>query len=346
MQKLLAALAVQSISPDVLPPAGQAHLQHLIAPSPYNNAFQQSTPDISPNSGNMHPNVTTPTRLPATFDYTSANALSPFTLSLLGAPADPDPDPFALQQQDDRLQKTYKSTTEINDDVDELQDNIQSLIQSLGIDPTTLDSVVPLVETATGVGGGGRTSVPLPAGDVDMFSSANIGTGQDFDFDSFLMDMPRTNEEDGDLDKLAEKLDPSTVVVPKVSDSSKIGNASSKQLHAFLNEVALQDGNEGVGGGNVRVRVGVRTGVPQLHGSQAFKVPAGAASGGSGAVSGAGVGVGPGPGATTRGRKRKSDVIVDDALTFGPQEVPGAMATTTATSAATSITGNRSKRKR
>ena len=73
--------------------------------------------------------------------------------------------------------------------MDELQNNIQSLIQSLGIDPTTLDSVVPLAETATGVGGGGGTSVPLPTGDVDMFGHVNMGAGQDFDFDSFLMDM-------------------------------------------------------------------------------------------------------------------------------------------------------------
>ena len=323
MQKLLVALATQSITPDVLPPAAQPY-QHLIAPTPYNNNFQQHTPSISPSSGNIPPNVATPPRLPTTFDYTPANALSPFTLSLLGAPADSDP--FALQQQDDRLQKTYKSTTEINSDVDELQSNIQSLIQSLGIDPVALDSVGPPVETPAGVGGGGGTSAPLPTGDVDMFSPVNIGSGQEFDFDSFLMDMPRANEEDGDLDKLAERLDPSTVVVPKVSDASKIGTASSEQLHAFLDEVASQDGSEGVG-----------VGVPQLHGPQAFKVLASvAAGGGSGVVPGTGVGSGSGSVVGARGRKRKSDVIVDGAPTASPQDVQGA----------TLITGNKSKRKR
>ena len=328
MQKLLVALAAQSISPDVFSSAGQPHHpQHLIAPSPYNNNPQQYTPTINPGSGNIQPNATASPRLPSTFDYGAANALSPFTLSLLGSPSDPDP--FALQQQDDRLQKTYKSTAEINNDVDELQSNIQSLIQSLGIDPTTLDSVVPPPETVTGVGGGGGTSAPLPTGDVDMFPPVNLGSSQDFDFDSFLMDMPRANEEDGDLDKLAERLDPSTVVVPKVSDSSKIGNPSSEQLHAFLDEVASQDGSEGGG-----------VGVSQIHRSP-FKVPVGAANGGPGAVSGVGasLGAGAGAGTGTRGRKRKSDVIVEGAHMYAPQEAQ-------ATVAASSITGNRSKRRR
>lgn len=323
MHKLLAALAAQSIPPEVLPQPH--HQQHLIAPSPYNDNAQQYTPGISPPSADAHPNVAPPPRSPSTFDYGAANALSPFTLSLLGVPSEPDA--LALQEQDERLQKTYKSTTEINNDVDELQNNIQSLIQSLGIDPTTLDSVVPLAETATGVGGGGGTSVPLPTGDVDMFGHVNMGAGQDFDFDSFLMDMPRANEEDGDLEKLAERLDPSTVVVPKGSDPSKIGNASSEQLHAFLDEVASQDGSEGAG-----------VSVPQLHAARAFKAPARTAKG---AVPGVGASIGAGVG--TRGRKRKSDVIVDGVQTLALQE---AAPTVVAPSAASSLTGNRNKRKR
>ena len=328
MQKLLAALAAQTITPEAFSSASQPHFQqHLIAPSPYNNNPQQDTPPINPGSGNVYPNGTASPRLPPTFDYTAANALSPFTLSLLGGPSDPDP--FTLQQQDDRLQKSYKTTAEINDDVDDLQTNIQSLIQSLGIDPTTLDSGVPPADPATGVGGGGGTSAPLPTGDVDMFPPVNIGAGQDFDFDSFLMDMPRANEDDGDLDKLAERLDPSTAFVPKGSDQSKIGNPSSEQLHAFLDEVASQDGSEGGG-------------VPRLHG-QAFRVPAGAASGGPDAVSGVGASVVTGPGPGTRGRKRKSDVIVDGTHTHAPLQ---GQAATQAAVRASSITGNRSKRKR
>ena len=316
MQKLLAALAAQSISPEVLPPAGQSyHQQHLIAPSPYNNPHQ-FTPNLA---SNIHPNPTTPSQLPATIDYTTANALSPFTLSLLGAPSEPDP--FVLQQQDERFQKTYESTMEIDNDVDELQNNIQSLLQGLGIDPASLESGIHPPETATGDGGGGATSAPLSTGDVDMFSHVNMGAGQDFDFDAFLMDMPRANEEDVDLDKLAEKLDPSTAVVRKVTDTSKIGKTSPEELHAFLDEVASRDGSEGVGGG-----------VPQLQ-THTFKVPSGAVSA---------VGVEQATGTGGRGRKRKSDVIADNAHTYGPLGTTTAAATTVASS----ISNNKSKRKR
>ena len=326
MQRLLTALASQSINPEVLPPPGQPyHQQHLIAPSPYSNSSHQ----LTQGTGNSHPNVASPARLPTTFDYASANALSPFTLSLLGAPSEPDP--LVLQQQDDRLQRTYKNTAEINNDVDELQSNIQSLIQSLGIDPGTLDSALSSADAATGVGGGRVGSAPQPGSDMDMFPPVDIGTGQDFDFDAFLMDMPRANDEDGDLDKLAEKLDPSRVM-PKVPESSKIGHASSEQLHAFLNGVASQDGCEGVGG----------RGMPQLHGSP-FKVPPGVANGASGAVSGVGVALETATG--TRGRKRKSDVIVDGTHVQMPLETQG-RTTTPVAMTVPPITNTRSKRKR
>lgn len=320
MQKLLTALAAQSFFADMLPLTGQHqqhHQQHLIAPTPYNVDPQQYAPDgVGPGTADihMHPNVSTPAPIPPPFDHgPPVNSLSPFTLSLLGGPSDVDP--FLQQQQDDRLQKTYSTAAEITTDVDELQSNIQSLIQSLGIDPATLDVAVP--SQADGAGGEGSASArslpPDAGGDASMFSAMNMGSmgmnmgsmgaGQDFDFDSFLMDMPRANEEEeGDMDKLAERLDPTTVVsVPNV-DSSKTGNASSaERLHAFLDEVVSQDGNDGVGGEG---------------GSASFKVG--------------------------RGRKRKSEVVVDDARMYASQE--GEMTGADATSP--SIAGSKNKRKR
>jgi hypothetical protein len=314
MQKLLSALAAQSFFADMLPLTGQhqqQHQQHLIAPTPYNVDPQQYTPDgIGQSTGDLHthPNVSTPAPIPAPFDQVPpVNALSPFTLSLLGGPSDVDP--FSQQQQDDRLQKTYNTAAEITTDVDELQSNIQSLIQSLGIDPATLDVAMP--SQADGVGGEGSASArslpPDAGGDASMFSAMNMGgmgmnMGQDFDFDSFLMDMPRANEEEeGDMDKLAERLDQTTV--PKV-DSSKTGNASSaERLHAFLDEVVSQDGNDGVGGEG---------------GSASFKVG--------------------------RGRKRKSEVVVDDARTYAMQDGETTMTGVDATSP--SIAGSKNKRKR
>jgi len=325
MQKLLAALAAQSFFPDILPLTGQhqQHQQHLIAPTPYNVDPQQYTPDgVGQGTGSTgtHPNVGTPAPIPATFDHGSpVNPLSPFTLSLLGGPSDVDP--FTQQEQDDRLQKTYKTAAEINTDVDELQSNIQSLIQSLGIDPATLDVAMPSAADGAGAGGErGSSAPPLPpdtGGDADMFSAMNMGgmgmgmgsmgAGQDFDFDSFLMDMPRANEEEeGDMDKLAERLDPTTVVsVPKVPavDSSKTGNASSaERLHAFLDEVVSQDGCDGVGGASAGVSSGAR------------------------------------------GRKRKSEVVVDDAQTYTSREAEAV--TTGAGASSPSIAGSKNKRKR
>ncbi|KAF8548587.1 hypothetical protein OG21DRAFT_747004 [Imleria badia] len=65
--------------------------------------------------------------------------------NLLFPPNGLDPSPFALEPQDNRLQKTYKTSS--------------------GIDPTTR----PLAEAATGAS---STSAPLPAGDTDMFLPA------------------------------------------------------------------------------------------------------------------------------------------------------------------------------
>ena len=102
MQKLLTALASQSIVPDVFSSTAPPH---LIAPSPYN--LPSHTPITNPASTNGHPSTAVPPRPPPPFDYASSNVPSPFTLSLLGAPSEPEP--LALQQQDQRLQRSYNS---------------------------------------------------------------------------------------------------------------------------------------------------------------------------------------------------------------------------------------------
>jgi heat shock transcription factor len=339
MQKLLAALASQSISPEAFTPSVQPHHhQHLLAPSPYD----PSQPTIGPGTGlDKHPNDTTPTHLPpTTYDYTPANVPSPFNFSLLGGPSDAD-QIVPFEQHDEKLQKSYRTATEIHDDVDELQNNIQSLIQSLGIDPGTLDVVLPpsdgVVDTAGGgiVGSSAGGLVGAGASAVDMYP---IGNNTDFDFDSFLMDMPRTTEDDGDLERLAERLESSSVI-GKSAEISRIGNPSSEHLHAFLDNVASQDedGDAGrtgsVGMGMMPTHGGTQAQFQELHASQILNMPASSGGGGHPTT----------PAATTtgaRGRKRKSDVIVDVGDTYPLQEQ------TTTTPNASSILGNRSKRKR
>ncbi|KIK79049.1 hypothetical protein PAXRUDRAFT_162335 [Paxillus rubicundulus Ve08.2h10] len=334
MQKLLTALASQSIPSEVFPQASQTH-HHLLAPSPYDPSQQYT-------GMNIHTNDSTPVHPPtAPYEYTTAGPPSPFTLSLLGVPSEAE-QLVPFEQHEERLQKTYRTASEINNDVDELQNNIQSLIQSLGIDNTTLESTLHPVD---GVGAGGIGTVGaagvvggvgVPVGDVDMFPTP-INSHQDFDFDSFLMDMPRANEDDGDFDRLAERLE----------TSSKMGNASSEQLHAFLDEVASQDGKEGGGGtgvgvGTMPVYGATQAQVQQLHASQILNMPPNSASGKYSSASAVAT---PTTTTGTRGRKRKSDAIVDAGDTHPHLEQQQAM-TATATSPGSSIAGNKSKRKR
>ncbi|KAI6035926.1 hypothetical protein BKA83DRAFT_4155860 [Pisolithus microcarpus] len=245
MQKLLHALQNQSISSDLFPhQPSQQSLQQLIGPYDgihYGNGVNASVDthaDTNSHTGSSE--MTAPT-----------NVASPFTLSLLGGTPDTD-QLVPFEQHEDRLQKTYRTAAEISNDVDELQSNINSFIQTLGIDPGSLD--VANTNHADGVGGsppdgggGGSGAVSSNSstaggnntGDIDMF------TGPDFDFDAFLMDIPRTNDEDADFDRLAEHLDPSVALAAKAKETqSKLAGTPSEQLHAFLDEVASQDGSD------------------------------------------------------------------------------------------------------
>jgi heat shock transcription factor len=157
---------------------------------------------------------------PAAFpsDYSGA-------FSLLSSSGSGDLAPF--ESHDEHLQKTYSSAHEINADVDELQTNIHSLIQSLGIDPTTFDG----------------------AGNPQTSLDDTYGSGQDsFDFGSYLNGLDLVSggvgghagqeEEDPEMEslRLVDKLDSTarTAVETKIP---------TEQVHAFLDEVASQDGS-------------------------------------------------------------------------------------------------------
>jgi len=164
-----------------------------------------------------------------------------------------------MAQNDERLQKTYQNASEINADVDTLSTSIHSLIESLGIDPSTL-------ATSGDGSAGGQDMFAMDGGTHEMGMPPDLENMHgDFDFNSFLTDLTRGDEGDADLDRLADKLDPSA----SRGTSPNVLNPSSEQLHAFLDEVASQDGTE--------------TPVRQPHASPTVQ--------------------------TSRARKRKSDVI-------------------------------------
>ncbi|KAI5990536.1 hypothetical protein F5J12DRAFT_474887 [Pisolithus orientalis] len=341
MQKLLLALQNQSIPNDMFPhQLSPQNQQQLIGPYDglhFGNGVNAGM-DMHTDNHSCTPSfeVTAPTDVP-----------SPFTLSLLGGASDAD-QLVPFEKHEERLQKTYRTTDEISSDVDELQSNINSFIQTLGIDPTSLDVTNP--NHADGVSGnppdrGGGDGSALggndsavggnTTGDIDMFAAP------DFDFDAFLMDMPRTNDEDTDFDRLAERLDPSVAAAATAREpQSKIAGASSEQLHAFLDEVASQDGGDIVAiPPSIRMPVAVpphqnpnRTSIHHSPLQIQASPPAPNANIGGPAT-------GP-PGAGGRGRKRKSEAAdagdVYDVVPAQPTAVNGP------TSAGT----NKTKRKR
>jgi len=175
---------------------------------------------------------------PAAFhsDYSGA-------FSLLHSSGGGDLAPF--ESHDEHLQKTYSSAQEINADVDELQTNIHSLIQSLGIDPTTFDA-----------SGNPQTSLD------DAY-----GSGQDsFDFGSYLNGLDLVSGgvgahagqegegEDPDMEslRLVDKLDSTARAVVE----AKI---PTEQVHAFLDEVASQDGSLDVASPLMQTNQGANT---------------------------------------------------------------------------------------
>ncbi|KAG0707827.1 hypothetical protein DFH29DRAFT_1053508 [Suillus ampliporus] len=219
MQKLMAALGGGGFS---FP--GDGHTQGIIPQSIMQQPFPgqpqpQPQPQL-PQHTNANPAQLMPYD-PAAFqtDYSGS-------YSLLPPSGGGDLAPF--EAHDEHLQKSYSSAHEINTDVDSLETNIHSLIQSLGFDPATFD--------ATDVA---QHSLDDPYG---------VGSGQDsFDIGSYLNGIDLAHgaaghtgqgEEDPDIEslRLADKLDSSTARAAGVEKK-----VPSEHVHAFLDGVASQD---------------------------------------------------------------------------------------------------------
>jgi heat shock transcription factor len=161
---------------------------------------------------------------PASFhnDYSGA-------FSLL--PSSGGGDLATFEAHDEHLQKSYSSAQEIDADVDGLQADVDSLIQHLGIDPSTFDA----------------TDNTHPSFD-DTYGSG-LGSGQDsFDFGSYLNGLELAagvgghvgqEEEDPDIESMR--------LVDKLNSTAHTVGVETKmpteQVHAFLDEVASQDGS-------------------------------------------------------------------------------------------------------
>ncbi|KAG1764571.1 hypothetical protein EV702DRAFT_1215374 [Suillus placidus] len=134
----------------------------------------------------------------------------------------------AFEAHDDHLQKTYSTAHENNTDIDLLETNIHSLIQSLGFDLSTFDTDCgqPHLDDPYGVGLG-----------QDSFDINSYLNGMDLVYDMAGHSMGQ-GEEDPDIEslRLVDKLDSLTAhgaVIDK--------KVPSEEVHAFLDGVASHE---------------------------------------------------------------------------------------------------------
>lgn len=216
MQRLLAALASQTMNPMPEPPPPGAQqpsqqLQHYEPPIDYSRGYnpEQVNPQYDPASSTPLPVMSSPLRRPdelAAYDR--------------------------IAEDDDRLQKTYTDAAEIEEDVNALHSSINSLIESLGLDPNAM-------EPSHGQDAHLHEQAAVNPHDTLMSSSGIAGEtdgdalAQDFDFDQFLTDLTRHDEENTDYTQFTDKLDQST----RNDGSASLNDPSPEQLTAFLDEV-------------------------------------------------------------------------------------------------------------
>ena len=177
-----------------------------------------------------------------------------------------------LMDESNRLQKSYRDASEIDADMDMLQTSINSLIQNLGIDPT---SIVPTPEDALpaptpvhpGMNGPHAVNGFANALPPDSFSQGLHSLdphGADMSQPDYLLDSLLSQIGDGsaaggadgmagaglgglDYPDITDHYDHSARI-----DGTAIEDASTEQLTAFLDEASGVDAAPGVGVGVAR----------------------------------------------------------------------------------------------
>ena len=285
--RLIGAAAPNPISnPPTLPPMNgqnapdavmwQAALQQMMSnPAQFQRimqAFANQQPPI--------PNLTTPSEPPppsnlshsavAAYDPTQTDYARWFNSTpsssttaqqplLAPVPTDESPPIQLLLDESNRLQKSYRDATEIDADMDMLQSSINSLIQNLGIDPSTLasssdDSISPI--SPVGPNPNGTNGIPHTNGfppplPPDPFANGANGVGPmggldlhgseavpDYLLDSLLSQIGDGRVGGGGLDypdmDITDRYDHNARI-----DGTAIEDASTEQLAAFLDEASV-----------------------------------------------------------------------------------------------------------
>ncbi|RPD66517.1 hypothetical protein L227DRAFT_147093 [Lentinus tigrinus ALCF2SS1-6] len=315
---------VQTTPASAPPPANvdamwQAAIQHMMSsPGQFQRlmqafANQQSIANLpgnlptDPNLSNTHASAIAAYE-PNANDYSrwftpSAPSTSSATMSQpLLAPAHSDENnPLQLLlDESNRLQKSYRDATEIDADMDMLQSSINSLIQNLGIDPTSLaqpheEPVPPMASNPPNMNGQPNGPPPQmngfamhlpPESFVNGFGGMNglDPGGADASQPDHLLDSLLSQIGDGaggggagvgmdgmdgmpGYPDITDHYDHSARI-----DGTSIDDASTEQLAAFLEEASANSGADSPPGG-VGVNMNVNGSMHQKRKSDAMDLP-------------------------------------------------------------------------
>ncbi|KIP08764.1 hypothetical protein PHLGIDRAFT_363864 [Phlebiopsis gigantea 11061_1 CR5-6] len=166
------------------------------------------------------------TELPAPtvpINHAQSAALAPSLLGPLSHTEDDGPALEPLMDNTSRLQKSDRNASAIEENVDALEYSLHSLINGLGLDPDNLD--IPDETSASHLPTGHDAAMSLDTG-------MHMDSANEFDIDAFINELSRSNPEPAFPD-VTSHFDPNTPL-----DGTTVGDASTDQLTAFLDDVS------------------------------------------------------------------------------------------------------------
>lgn len=220
LQQLMQALAHQQSLP--IPPLPTADPDHNMADP------RLATHQITPYDPNAFDFSRFRTELPPNTAQTHASALSPAMLGPLISKDDDGPSLEPLVENASRLQKTYHDASEIDADVDALQYSLNSLINGLGLDSSSIANTARAADEPI-------APSPLVNGTEATAPTDGIAAdpSSDFDFDAFLNELSTRNDSSPGFTDVTSHYDPTTPL-----HGTTVGDASTEQLTAFLDDVS------------------------------------------------------------------------------------------------------------
>lgn len=207
-----AAASAYNLDPSILQTTIGSLLQSPAAAQMFLNSLNNSvqgqtlnTPHPAPNGQPSFPFPNQDTQHSSSTSSSSQQRPSSFPNAASGQEAadptlalfSPLPNHSALVNHSDQLQRSYQGAADMSQDVDKLQESIDSLVRSMGLEPNSsnANADASLPPPSQGLNGGGMSGAP--GGGVDDF---DLGVteddfGQNFDVDQFLTELARSEEQ-------------------------------------------------------------------------------------------------------------------------------------------------------